>query len=318
MKLGRRSLLALAALAASPLRAAADFGLALETVPLWPGGVPGRGAALPAETLVERSAASSRPDRAVHGIADPRLLVVRPARPDGSAVLLCPGGGYRRIVVDREGHEVARWLADRGITAFLLFYRLPAEGWATGSDTPLIDAQRALRLIRAQAPARGLDPARIGVLGFSAGGHLAADLGARFASALQPPQDRFDEFPARPDFVALIYPVIALDGPLAHQGSREKLIGADAPADRARRHDPSFNVAANAPPHFLVHAEDDTSVPPGNSLRLREALKARGVPVELHLFETGGHGFGLAPGKPAAAWPDLFLAWVRAQGSRRS
>jgi acetyl esterase/lipase len=310
--LNRRTLMA--ALLASAAAPTAAFSPAADTIPLWPMGVPGAGAALPVEQVVERSKVAGHMDRAVSGIAVPRMVVFRPERPDGSAMLICPGGGYRRVVIDREGFEAARWLAARGITAFVLFYRLPAEGWTTGADTPLIDAQRAIRTIRARAGAFGLDPARIGVMGFSAGGHLAADLAARFAHVAQPPVDAIDNLSARPLLAAPIYPVIAMDGPLAHAGSRERLIGADASAERARAHDPSANVPADAPPHILIHAEDDLAVPPGNSLRQREALKARGIAVETHLFETGGHGFGLAPGKPAGAWPELFIAFARAHG----
>ncbi|WP_235890418.1 alpha/beta hydrolase [Sandaracinobacter neustonicus] len=302
------------AVLASAATPAAAFSAASDTFPLWTGGVPGKGATVPVEELVERGKAPGVLDRALFGISEPRMIVVRPARADGSAVLICPGGGYRRVVIDREGYEVAHWLAARGVTAFVLIYRLPAEGWTTGADTSLIDAQRAMRLIRAKAAQFGVDPARLAVMGFSAGGHLAADLAARFATVAQPPVDIVDTLSARPMLAAPIYPVIAMEGPLAHAGSREKLIGAEAPPEVARAHDPSANVPPDAPPHFLVHAEDDGAVPVGNSLRLREALKARGIAVETHLFETGGHGFGLAAGRPAGAWPQLFMAFASARG----
>ncbi|PZU50008.1 MAG: alpha/beta hydrolase [Sphingomonas sp.] len=313
--LTRRTLLGTTlASAAIPAMAFSDTA---DTIPLWPDGVPGKGAKLPVEAVVERSQTSGHPDRAVSGVAEPRMVLFRPASPDGSAVLICPGGGYRRVVIDREGFEAARWLAARGVTAFVLFYRLPSEGWATGADTPLIDAQRAIRTIRERSAWLGLDPARVAVMGFSAGGHLAADLAARFATVVQPPVDAIDRLPARPMLAAPLYPVIALEGPLAHAGSQEKLIGVDAPPEQARAHDPSVNIPADAPPHFLLHAEDDASVPVGNSLRLREALKARGIPVETHLFETGGHGFGLAMGRSAGVWPELFMAFARAHGLLR-
>jgi acetyl esterase/lipase len=298
------------ALAARPALGFAPDAL---EIPLWSAGAPDGPAAPLVETVVERSKTGT-PDRAVTGIANPRLVVVQPARPNGAAVLICPGGGYRRVVIDREGLDVARWLATQGYTAFVLFYRLPAEGWATGPDTPLIDAQRAMRLIRARAADFAIDAERIGVMGFSAGGHLAASLATRFADRARPAADAIDLLSARPALAAPIYPVIALEGPLAHAGSREKLIGADAAPALAQRYNPAAHVPADAPPHFLLHAEDDMSVPVGNSLLLRAALKARGIPVETHLFETGGHGFGLAPGKPASAWTGLFPAFAKAHG----
>lgn len=317
MILSRRLAMGLLALAPAAARPTLALSAPADTIRLWPNGVPDAGASLPVETMVERSTAPGRLDRAVHGIADPRMVMFRPDRPDGSAALICPGGGYRRVVIDREGFELATWLAARGVTAFVLFYRLPAEGWTSGADTALIDAQRAIRTIRANAIPFGIDPARVAVVGFSAGGHLAADLGARFAASLRPPVDTVDHLSAQPDIVAPIYPVIALQGQLAHAGSREKLIGAKASSAKARAHNPAANVPADAPPHFLVHANDDTSVPPGNSLLLRRALRDRGIPVQLHLFESSGHGFGLAHGLPASAWPDLFLAYLSAQRLER-
>ncbi len=302
--------LALAAIA----RPALAFSAPADTIPLWQTGAPGGPTAPLTETVVERSKLAATPDRAVTGIANPRMVVVRPARPNGASILICPGGGYRRVVIDREGLDVARWLAAQGYTAFVLFYRLPAEGWASGPDTPFIDAQRAIRLIRARAAEFQLNPDRIAVMGFSAGGHLAADLAARFAHRAQPPLDATDQLSARPALAAPIYPVIALEGPLAHKGSREHLIGAAATPELARQHNPAANIPANAPPHFLTHAEDDSAVPVGNTLLLHDALKARQIPVETHLFETGGHGFGLAPGKPASAWTSLFLTFARAHG----
>ena len=199
---------------------------------------------------------------------------------------------------------------------FVLFYRMPGDGWAAGPDVALSDAQRAMRLIRHRAGDFGIDPARIGAMGFSAGGHLCADLATRFTARTYAPVDAADALSARPVLAAPIYPVISMTAPTAHTGSRTQLIGKDATPDRERAHSPHLNVTGDTPPVFLVHAEDDDVVPVENSLLLRAALKARGVPVETHLFTHGGHGFGLrnVTGKPAAAWPDLFLAWARTQG----
>lgn len=318
VELSRRLLLGAGlALAARPTWAFADDAL---EIPLWPAGTPDRLGAGLVEVVEERNR-GVRPDRAVSGVARPRMFMLRAqgvqqgAQQGGApAMLVVPGGGYQRVVIDHEGFLVGRRLAAAGITAFVLLYRLPAEGWSSGPDTPLIDAQRAMRLIRARAAALGVDGARVGVMGFSAGGHLTADLAARFAHRARPEGDAVDALSARPALAAPIYPVVAMEGPLAHAGSRAKLIGADASPALAHAHDPSRQVPADAPPHFLAHAEDDGAVPVGNSLALRAALVARGVPVETHLFPRGGHGFGLAAGRPEGAWMDLFLAFARGQG----
>ena len=176
----------------------------VETIDLWPRGAPGRPAKLPVETVKERSQDRAFNDRYVFGISRPRMAVFRPAHPSGAAVLITPGGGYNWVVVDKEGYEMARLLAARGITAFVLFYRLPHEGWAAGPDTPLSDAQRAMRLIRHRAARYRLDPGKICAMGFSAGGHVCADLLTRFAVRTYAPYDTADASSARPDAAAPI------------------------------------------------------------------------------------------------------------------
>jgi acetyl esterase/lipase len=284
-----------------------------ETIDLWPGGAPGAPRAPLVELTRERSTDPTYNDRFVLGISRPRMAVFRPARPNGAAVLITPGGGYSWVVVDKEGYELARLLAGQGITAYVLFYRLPHEGWASGPDTPLADAQRAIRLIRHRAAADRIDPARICAMGFSAGGHVCADLVARSATPIYAPVDAADRLSARPDAAAPIYPVVTMRAPFAHMGSRANLIGADANPAMEDAHSPHLHITAEAPPCFLLHAEDDASVPVQNSLMLREALRARGVVTEMHLFPDGGHGFGLrlARGKSVEHWPELFLAWGR-------
>jgi acetyl esterase/lipase len=285
----------------------------VETIDLWPNGAPGRPPRGLSETVDERSTDPLVTDRAVYGITRPRMAVFRPDRPNGGAVLLTPGGGYRWVVVDKEGYEMARWLAARGFTAFVLFYRLPGEGWASGPDTPLADAQRAIRLIRQRARTYAIEPERVAAMGFSAGGHVCADLAARFAARVYEPVDAADRLSAKPCCAAPIYPVISMDPAIAHPGSRSLLLGAAPSSALEIAHSPDRNVPADAPPHFLLHAEDDDVVPVENTLRLRAALKARGIPVETHLFEHGGHGFGLrkTAGKPVETWPDLWRAWAR-------
>ena len=288
----------------------------VETIDLWPGFAPGAPADLPVETVKERSRDPAYNDRYVFGIGRPRMAVFRPARPNGAAILITPGGGYNWVVIDKEGYEMARLLAGRGITAFVLFYRLPHEGWAAGPDTPLQDAQRAIRLIRHRAALYRIDPKRVCAMGFSAGGHVCADLMTRFGSNLYEPVDSADRLSARPDLAAPVYPVVSMTLPTAHAGSRKNLVGEKASPERERAHSPNLNVPADAPPAFLLHAEDDSSVPVENTLLLRAALLARKVPVETHLFADGGHGFGLrlARGKSVEGWQELFLAWVRKKG----
>ena len=288
-----------------------------EVLPLWPGPPPGAPDRLPTPIVLERSDTPDRlRDRAATGVALPTLTVFRPARPNGAAMLVIPGGGYQRVVVDKEGFETAGWLTAQGVTAFVLRYRLPADGWTPRGEAPLQDAQRALRLIRARAPTLGVDAGRIAVLGFSAGGHLAASLATRHAASTYAPVDAADGQSARPDLAILVYPVIAVTGPAVHGGSRTALLG-DAPSeDRARALSPHLTVGPDTPPTLILHAADDTTVPVENATLMFAALRAAGIPAELHIFEEGGHGFGLrfVAGKPVAVWPDLMLAWANRHG----
>ena len=228
-----------------------------ETIDLWPGGAPGMPATPPTEEVVERSKDPELSDRFMRGIVQPRMVVFRPQVPNGAAVLLTPGGGYKWVVVDKEGYEMARWLSGRGFTVFILFYRLPGDGWAAGPDVSLSDAQRATRIIRSRARSYGVNPERVAVIGFSAGGHLCADLATRFDTRTYDPVDDADKLSARPRLAAPVYPVISMTLPVAHAGSRALLIGENASPELERAHSPANNVPDNAPPVFLVHAEDD-------------------------------------------------------------
>ena len=288
----------------------------VETIDLWPAGAPGMPSRPPVEEVTERSTDRLVTDRAVLGITRPRMAVFRPDRPNGAALLLMPGGGYRHVVVDKEGYEMARWAAARGFTCFVLFYRLPGEGWAAGPDVALSDAQRAMRLIRHRAGDYAVQSERVSAMGFSAGGHLCADLAARFAARTYEPVDEADSLSAKPHSAAPIYPVVSMDPAVTHAGSREKLLGPNPTAALEAAHSPDRNVPADAPPYFILHAEDDAAVPVENALLLRAALKATGIPVETHLFAQGGHGFGLRNtiGKPVEAWPELWRAWARTVG----
>lgn len=321
METSRRGLLVLAAGAAgamaAPAFATVSVGAADEMLPLWPGTPPGGPA--PAN-LIEKAADQSHdaahPDRFITGVSQPRLVVHRPAKPNGSAVLLLPGGGYGFLSYDNEGVNQARWLNAQGITAFILLYRLPGEGWARRADVPLQDAQRAMRLIRANAGKFGLQPNRIAVIGFSAGGHLAGSLATRHAEPVYAPLDAADRLPARPDLVGLLYPVVSLSAPFTHGGSRDMLLGEGAPEEVRRRYSVELRVDAETPPCFLAHAGDDGLVPVANSIGLYTALQAQGHPAELHVFAKGGHGFGVRPpaDMPVSAWPRLFTAFATSQG----
>ncbi|WP_372392356.1 alpha/beta hydrolase [Xanthomonas sp. NCPPB 3582] len=318
----RRSLaLILGALMLTAMPAWADEAASADTpaelasrIALWPAGMaPGDTALAQPQRIVDRSSDAARPDRYIQSISQPYLVVYRPRQPNGTALLVTPGGGYQRIVLDNEGSALAPGFADQaGITLFVLRYRLPGEGHPNGADVPLADAQRALRLIRANAARYGIDAHRIGVMGFSAGGHVAASLGTRYAAQVYPAQDAADALSARPDFQLLIYPVIDMDSANAHPGSRQRLLGSAPSAAQVRAYSPQLHVDARTPPAFLLHAQDDSVVPVRNSLLMHDALLRAGVPSELHVFAQGGHGFGTEriAGLTLAAWPQLAQAWI--------
>lgn len=283
-----------------------------EVIVLWPSGVPGEQSPPTTLSIVERGAAGALRDRAATGITDPTLTVFRPGEPDGSALLIIPGGGYERVVMDKEGYESARWFAERGTTSFVLLYRLPGEHWVDGADVVLQDTQRAMRVIRSSADAYRIDKDRVGVIGFSAGGHAAAMLSTRFDDPVYSPVDAADREPARPDFAVLMYPVIFMEGEEAHAGSRNNLLGNDPLPHEVERHSPQLEVNSGTPPTFLLHAADDEAVVPANSMAMHSALMKVGVHTELHVFAEGGHGFGTrgTVGLPVAAWPRLVHAWM--------
>lgn len=321
MNLNRRTALGLAALAAVPARGAASTPPQVapvdptETIRLWPGAAPGGERVTVTPQVTERSTDPAFHDRFARYTTDPILTVLRPARPNGASLLLIPGGGYKWAVVDKEGLDCARVFSDAGITCFVLRYRLPGDGWAAGPDAPLQDAQRALRLVRSQATAHGLNPARVAVLGASAGGHLAGMLTAR-ADATYADVDEADALSHRPDLSILLYPVATMAGPHVHAGSRLELLGPTPTAEAIDRYSLERMDWTGVRPTFLLHAVDDEAVPVENSLGLLSTLRASGVATEAHLFEEGGHGFGirLIEGKPAAVWPQLTFAWAARHG----
>lgn len=283
-------------------------------IDLWPGDPPETQATPTELVITERADPQHVRDRFAAGVTNPNLVVFPAAKPGGQAVLIIPGGGYRYVVMDKEGYEAAEWLQKRGVTAFVLMYRQPGDSWTNRSDVPLQDAQRSLRIVRSLAGEYGFNPGRVGVMGFSAGGHLAASLATGFDRDVYEPVDDVDAISARPDFAVLMYPVISMDASIAHMGSRQKLLG-ENPGDAAiARYSVELNVPAETPPVFLLHASDDEAVVVDNSLRLFDALRAAGVPTDLHVFSEGGHGFGLryATDKPVAKWIEMTWRWMQA------
>lgn len=314
--LDRRQALGLTALGLmSPGLALAADEMTFETLRLWPGAAPGGEAVTVTPEVIERSTDPGYHDRIVKHTRDPLLTVVRPARANGVSLLLIPGGGYRWAVVDKEGMDCAHVFAAMGYTCYVLRYRLPADGWAAGPDAPLQDAQRALRLVRGQALAEGRSPEQVVVLGASAGGHLAGLLGGR-RDATYAAVDALDVASHRPDALILLYPVATLTDPFAHAGSRRELLGESPFPDRIAAYSLEQMDWRGAGPTFLLHAMDDTAVPVENSLMLADTLRRDAVPVEMHLFEEGGHGFGirLIEGRPAAVWPQLVQGWLGRRG----
>ncbi len=276
-----------------------------EVTPLWPMGAPGAADFRPIP-LPENS-----PPVFLRNTASPSLHVFRPRLPNGVALLVIPGGGYEFVSIANEGVDIAARANPLGYTVFVLNYRLPAEGWRERAIVPLQDAQRAMRVIRASAVRFGIDPARVAVVGFSAGGHLAASLATGFSEAVYAPSDDADHLDARPTAAGLIYPVITMTRPYTHEGSRDLLLGSSPSDQLVAARSPEQHVGPDTPPTFLAHACDDPAVPVENSLMMMAALRAAHRPVEAHFFQEGGHAFGVGfPGTPTQEWIPLFHLWL--------
>jgi acetyl esterase/lipase len=270
-----------------------DLTFPTPAIPLWEKGVPG---------------ALGNEDR------DQPMLTLYPTFREtiGTAVIIAPGGSYQGLAQNLEGRQVANWFNAIGVTAFLLKYRL---GPRYHHPIELGDAQRAIRLVRTRAKEFGVNPNRIGIIGFSAGGHLASTAGTHFDAGNPEAPDGIDRASCRPDFLILAYPVISLTAPYTHKLSRENLLGEKPDAKLLDDLSNDTQVTLQTPPTFLIHGDADLGVPPENSVAFYLALRKAGVPAEVHIFAKGDHGVGLALGDPALAeWPTLLINWLRGLG----
>ena len=263
---------------------------------LWPGGAPG-------------AKGDEKKDK-------PTLIIYTASaeKANGTAIVVCPGGGYGGLAMGHEGHDIAKWLNDHGVSAFICDYRHRGKGY--GHPAPLQDVQRAIRTVRTRAKEFNIEPNKIGVLGFSAGGHLASTASTHFEMNVTPDvKDDIQKASARPDFAVLCYPVIAFDEEFTHRGSQRNLLGADADKELVKKLSNEKQVTKNNPPTFLWATTQDRAVPPENAVHFYLALKKAGVPCELHIYEKGRHGLGLAKNVEGAKnWPGECIDWMNQAG----
>ena len=251
----------------------------------------------------------------IRNVQKPDIALFLPSKKNstGEAVVICPGGGYGILAYDWEGSDIARWLNSEGIAAFVLKYRLPgSKSNIVPYKSPLMDAQRAMRMVRANAEKWNIDPTKIGIMGFSAGGHLASTLSTHFDSGDPSSPDPVEQESCRPDFSVLVYPVISFTGEFTHVGSRTALLGVDADPELVRHFSNELQVTGETPPAILIHSDDDNGVPVENSIVYYEALRANKVTSELHIYPYGGHGYSLAIGQGhLSTWPDRVIEWIK-------
>jgi acetyl esterase/lipase len=272
----------------------ASFLMAQKVESLWPGGAPG---------------ALGTQDRDKPAIT---IRLADPAKANGTAVVVCPGGGYGNLAMDHEGAQIADWLNNLGVSAFILKYRL---GPVYHHPAPLLDAQRALRTVRSRAKEFNVDPNRIGIWGFSAGGHLASTTGTHFDDGQPAAADPIDRVSSRPDFMILAYPVISLTTEYVHKGSRKNLLGDPYDPALAELLSNEKQVTSRTPPTFLFHTDEDQGVPVENSVLFFLALKKAKVPAEMHIYQKGKHGVGLAQSDPVlSTWPGRLKDWLQIRG----
>lgn len=283
--------------------------MAQMSIPLYENAVPGAKDCRMKELLVHENNRDY-----ISKVVDPNVTAYMPSNPTGAsaAVIICPGGGYGRLAMTHEGYDVAKRFQEAGVAAFVLKYRLPNDSCMIDKSTgPLQDAQEALYLVRKNASSWNIDPAKIGIMGFSAGGHLASTAGTHFQIAVNQHEDKIS---VRPDFMLLIYPVISFTDSLAHTGSKGNLIGKDPSKELVTKYSNELQVTAQTPPTFLVHAADDKSVKVANSMEFAKALVNFKIPVEMHIYPHGGHGFGMNNSTTKEDWFAAALNWMRASG----
>jgi acetyl esterase/lipase len=282
-------------------------GLAQNVIPLYTDSVPGS----KPNTLQERSETDQNGLIRIYDVTQPTLTVFQPEKEkaNGTAVIICPGGSYKFVSFTLEGTDIAKRFVEMGVTAFVLKYRLPNDEIMVKKEFgPIMDAQRAILLVRERAREWGIDKDRVGIMGFSAGGHLASTAGTHFNKQYLPGKKKGN---VRPDFMVLVYPVISFADSIANMGSRNNLIGANPPAEKIKEYSNELHVNKKTPPTYLVHAEDDNGVKVQNMLLFATALQQSKVPFDFYLYEKGGHGFGINNKTSEIKWMDLVEDWMK-------
>lgn len=281
------------------------------TLKVWPDTIPG---AKSDKTYQEVTTNDNNKPR-ISKVTDPEIIVYLPekSKANGTAVVVCPGGGYGVLAIDHEGWDIGKWFNEMGVTAILLKYRLPSDVIMENKNIgPLQDVQEAIRIVRRRANEWNIKPNQIGVMGFSAGGHLAGTASTMYNEKVYQSKDTTS---ARPDFSILIYGVLSMQDDITHKGSLKNLLGDKSSQALRDKFSNELHIDAKTPPAFLVHAQNDHSVPAENSIRYFQALTKNGVAAELHLYETGGHGFGLAlKGGTESHWPEACKQWLMTHG----
>lgn len=276
-------------------------------IPLYQGKIPN---SIDAPDLEKSDTSKINGRIGIQKVSNPTLRIYLPAKEkaSGAAVVICPGGGYSGLAITHEGYDVAAEFNKMGVAAFVLKYRLPSDRIMSSKETgPLQDAQEAIKMVRTHAKEWNIDVNKVGIMGFSAGGHLASTAGTHFNT---PVAENKDKINLRPDFMMLIYPVVSFTDSLAHKGSRDNLLGPSPSTEKKMHYSAELQVNGQTPPAFLVHAQDDKTVKVGNSLKLYESLTENGIPAEMHLYPKGGHGFGMINPTSPDLWMEHLKNWM--------